>query len=573
VTAETWADDGHAQDAGGDTAPHGGFEEALVQVLSTWSEMLETVATPSDRFFHLGGDSIQLARVAVLLSRSTQRPVTLSALLTHQRADQLAAWICAQPIMLDSTREAAGDVVPASYEQEHRLLRDVIQPDPLWRINFGFELVGRLDVERLSSALDTIIRRHEILRSRFFFDEASRPVQEVSDFCPSLRHLTAPQPAREVLHNFFTQPFSRATGDVLHVGLMQRSADHWTLVFSIDHLVFDRQSATLLLRELSLLYNSPHAEAGLPVPGQFRAYSAWQRALIESAEGKRLRRFWREHLADALPGTEYFVEEERLGTPQIDGDDSAPDLVRAHRLDDSFAAQAATLRQVEGVTQYAICLSALVLVLDAIVGRRDHVVLTPTAQRDLPDSENVIGPLANVIAVRTRWLPGISLRELLSTSMSATAASLANSDMPWSEIIRECVPEDYPEPRPHARIDLDVTNTLDPEPLLRMSGLRLARLSMSTVRKEETFRKDTLGFSLFIEDVGDSWKIEMAASGRTFDDRLADRVLGSYIRALEHLVQDPDRSADYVRDQLRAQLHDECGSDAEDSGSNAGGTG
>jgi Condensation domain len=458
-------------------------------------------------------------------------------------------------------RPASAGRAPVSYQQERRMLRDAIRPDPLWRIDFAFELTGLLNVDLLCSALDAIVRRHEVLRSRFFIDDEGRPVQELSSSYSPLCHVTTPSPEDragvEVLKNFFGQPFERSTGDVFHVVLLRHSAKHWTLAFSVDHLVCDRQSVAPLLRELSLLYNSLADEHTLPAPNQFRAYSSWQRALLASGEGQRLRKFWREYLAGTFTARAYFAERYSLGTACAEGEHSVADLVRHHRLANSVVGQASRLRREEGVTHYAFCLSALVLVLDAIVGRRDHVVLSPSAERRLPEFKDLIGSLAHVIAVRVRWQPGISLRALMRTSMLATFTSLAHSALPWPEVVRECTRKGaaYLGERPIV-IYLDVGAAWAELPL-QMSGLHVTQLPISTFRKD-ALDSGSSGFTLFVQDAHDSWRVRMIASGRTFDDGLADRVFLGYIHALERVAHNPDMPADDAREELRALLSDEC---------------
>lgn len=535
---------------------NGNTEVLLDQVIAVWSDVLGVKVTPSDKLFHLGSDSVQAARIAVSLSTISRRAIRVVDVMTHQQASELAEWISLQPdLPLESdVTEPPVSCYEISHPMERRLRRDAMHEDPTWRVNFGFVLTGPLEVERLRRALDHVIQRHEILRSRFFVDDAGRGMQEVLDHRPLLRivtsHVGHQTECVGVLRGFFREPFDRSAGDVFRACLVRHSDVSWTLAFSVDHLVFDRQSMSVFLRELSHWYNSPDASDELPPPGQVREYSAWQRKLLACDDGRKMREFWREHLAGVLPATEYFAK--NRCAPGVSGDDDGiADVVVSRDLDKALAARAAQFCQHEGVTPYATCLAALLLVLDVIDCRRDHVVLSPFAQRDLPHFADVIGYLAQVAAIRARWQPGISLRELLRTAASALLTTQAHSALPWSEVIRDLLPTDYlaPESRETFYLDVaDVSRTKSPT----LSSLNVAPLSMEAYNKKVIYR-GSLGISLSIRHADDTWHATLAASGRTFDALAAASLLQTYVRALALLIRQPDRAVEEARAELLAE--------------------
>jgi hypothetical protein len=516
-------------------------------VIDEWSAVLGTAVESTDDFFQLGGDSLRAARAAVALTRSTGRAVPLAAVLTHRRADRLAAWIdehAADDLVVRPAAER-GACHPVSYQQERRLLREVRQQDQRWRINFGFHLTGELDVRRLRSAIDTVVERHESLRSRFFVDDAGQPMQQVATVRPALRCAVMPgrgksnEGEREALLEFFAAPFDRSAGEVCHMLLIQYSDVSWTLAFSFDHLVFDGGSKEVFLHELSTLFNSPDAVSELPaIPSQNR-HRAWQQQMLASVEGERTRRFWRENLDDAFMPTEYFATSHRPGVDDVS-------VVR--RLDPCLGAQLGELCRDRGVTPYVVSLAGLALVLDVVAARRDHVVQSPIARRDHPEFEQMIGWLAQVVAVRLRWTAGMSLDEFVGQTMSAVAASITHAALPWSQVIREFAPAEFLDPRPRATVFVDVVDTSATQPL-QLAGVDVAPLWMDALDRPAVYR-DCLGITLVVRHAGENWQVLMTASGRTFDQRSAEQFLRCYVRSLEQLARYPKRSVDEARDEL-----------------------
>jgi surfactin family lipopeptide synthetase A len=542
-----------------DLPQHADYERVLAQVISVWDHILQSEAAPEDNFFVLGGDSLQAAHAAARLSRSTGRSVTLIGVMSQSSASELAEWICSRPILECSRGQPtiSSGYRSMSFQQEWHVRRDAIRPNPRWRVNFGLHLTGPVDPDRMCAAVDHVVLRHEILRSRFFIDGTGHAVQEFSDFNPRLCVLTAPQVTHpygfEVLKSFFNQPFNRLIGDVFHASLIRHSAEYWTLAFSVDHIAFDLLSARVLVRELSVFYDSPASAAGkLPTPRQFREYSAWQRGLVESAESARLRSFWRRYLSGTSSSALGLLRERGPDMAGLPSAERVQDLSRVRHIEKELVALVGRVAQQEGVTAYVMCLTALVLLLDAIADDRDYVVLSPVAHRDLPEFEDVIGFMAQTVPIRVQWPVDHSLRDLLRTAKSAVAACLTHSRLPLSEIRRECWPAEYVNPGPTASVFLDVVDKVDAEPI-RFSRIAAVPVVMSDLR-DETGDADSAGMSVLIYRAGDEWKVRMELSGRTFDNRWADRLLRGYVHALVHVVQNPGRSVEAARNELGSVL-------------------
>jgi hypothetical protein len=545
--------------SGNDFPQHADYEEVLAQVLSVWDQVLRENAAPEDNFFLLGGNSLQAAHVAAWLSRSTGRSVTLTDVMSQRSASALADWICDRPVL----EGVQGQPVPSggrrtmSFQQEWHVRRAAIRPDPRFRINFGFHLTGPVDSGRMAAAVDHVVHRHEILRSRFFVDDTGQPIQELSDFKPGLCVRAAPRvthpDGREVLKSFFDQPFNRLTGDVFHASLIRHADEYWTLAFSVDHIAFDFLSAVVLLREMFEFYDSPESStAKRPVPRQFREYAEWQRCLAESAEGVRLRTFWRTYLLGTSSFAVGIFQERSFSMAGVSAAEKTQDISRVSHIEKSLVALAGRVAEQEGVTAYIMCLTALALLLDAISGDRDYVILSPFAHRDVPEFEDIIGFMAQAVPIRMRWSAKHSLRDLLRTAKSALVACLTHAMLPLSEIRRECWPAEYVNAGPTAAVYLDVIDKYDTEPV-RFSGLDAVPVATSALR-DETGHADSSGMSVLISRVADEWRVRLELSRRTFDDQWADGLLRGYVHALRHLVENPDGSVDDARNDLGSVL-------------------
>jgi Condensation domain/Phosphopantetheine attachment site len=531
------------------------MKDDLSYVLEAWAQVLDRRdLSPGDDFFRLGGTSLQAARVALALQRRTGKPVRLATVLAHSNAADLAVSLAR--LEVDGPVPAAvrsrppgvaraGDATAVSYDQARRLLRDRTGAPPSWRIDVGYDLAGALHVERLSRSVDALVHKHEVLRSRFFVDSSERPSQQVVPFRSGvLDHVDLrsvdEEALRSTVSDFFGKPFDREQGEVFRALLVRRADTRWSLLLTADHLVCDKAAMHVLLRDLAREYTSPPAE-GLPPPDpRFRHFVAWQRETVESARGTDARRFWREYLGETLSDTAAGV------TPPgyvPGGQDQAvePARWRTSVLTRHTATAAEAVIRQEGVTAFAIGLAALNLLLAGVTRRRDHVVASPVANRELVGFDDTVGWLSSLTAIRTVWPADATVGELRRLTATSYIDALQHAVLPWSEIIRTCQPGSYLGNPIRPEFYFDVVEPAMSD-TLRLDGVRCDPLPAGG-------HGGYAGFNLVVVTDGEGWWIHLLANPEVFSPPASERLLEGYALAIEWLVGAPDRPlADAQRD-------------------------
>src|SRR5438445_9415971 len=77
------------------------------------------------------------------------------------------------------SRRVGQGPVPVSFAQERLWFLDQLEPgNPFYNMDFAWRLHAALDPDALAWAVERIVDRHEVLRTRFV-SEAGRPRQEV----------------------------------------------------------------------------------------------------------------------------------------------------------------------------------------------------------------------------------------------------------------------------------------------------------------------------------------------------------------------------------------------------------
>ena len=201
-----------------------------------------------------------------------------------------------------------GQKLPLSYAQERQWFLWQLEPSSAaYHIPMALRLRGQLDVAALQRSFDSLIERHQTLRTVFVHD-GQRPQQEIRANAAltiveqSLAADTADGVLQQLIESEIQQPFDLAEGPLLRVKLLHLGADDHVLILIQHHIVSDGWSMRVMVDELIALYagfSSGTATELAALPIQYADYALWQRSWMEAGEKARQLAYWRELLGGA----------------------------------------------------------------------------------------------------------------------------------------------------------------------------------------------------------------------------------------------------------------------------------
>jgi len=167
---------------------------------------------------------------------------------------------------------------------------------------------GNLDTKVLNSAWQTIINRHEILRTSFQqLPGMTIPIQVISDSTAvidnehdlsDLKRKAQDNKIETLLEAARQQPVDFDHGPLIKVSLVRLSPQKHALLISMPSLCADRVSLENLIEELSSAYQACRAGEILSTePMQYVDFSTWQNDLLESEDTVTERAYWPKHKA------------------------------------------------------------------------------------------------------------------------------------------------------------------------------------------------------------------------------------------------------------------------------------
>ncbi|HEX2568766.1 MAG TPA: MupA/Atu3671 family FMN-dependent luciferase-like monooxygenase [Polyangia bacterium] len=368
--------------------------------------------------------------------------------------------------------------LPLSFAQQRLWYLAQLEPESTaYNVPLALRMTGRLDRAAVQTSLDAVLGRHEVLRTRYRKTEtgAAQVIDLVAHV--AIEEVDLRGASEEALMALLAErawrPFDLAEGPLLRVTLVRLGEEEHVLLLAMPHIVTDGWSVAVLLRELTALYAA--ASAGRPPrlpepPIQYADYAVWQRRRMQGEALEALLTWWKEALGGTTGVLELPTDRPRSAAGPARGTSR-----RVHIERPLFeAVKALALR--EKATPFMVLIAALAEVLRRHAGQDDIVVGTPTAGRNRPETEGLIGCFVNTLALRVDLSGDPSFRELLGRVRRTALAAYAHEELPFERLVEALeLPRDLGRP-PLVQVMFALQNL--PAPSLGLPGLRLEPLAL-----------------------------------------------------------------------------------------------
>ena len=440
----------------------------------------------------------------------------------------------AKPAM---TIEAGSGDGRLSYAQERLWFLDQLEPgNPFYNVALALRLTGDLRVEALQKGLDSVIARHEVLRTTFPAEggRARQVIAEpVSTPLPliDLSDLVGEAQETELYRLAYEEakrPFDLAKGPLLRGTLIKlRERDH-AFLLTMHHIISDGWSLGVLVQEIGTVYAGTVMGQALPLPElpvQYDDFAVWQRS---EAYQKRLAQqleYWREQLAAIPP--ELTLPTDRPRPPQQSFKGSSVSF----KVPVALTAKLRRLSQAEGGTLFMTLSAALTALLHRYSHQNDILLGTPIANRTLPELEKLVGFFVNTLVLRSDVSADLPFRSLLRTMRKTALDAFAHQDLPFEMLVDALQPERDLSRNPIFQVMFALQNA--PLEDLALPGLQIG--SLETKRTAALF-----DWVLDMWETADSLTGVLEFNTDLFDETTIERFIGHFLVLLEGVVTNPD---------------------------------
>ncbi|MCP3958279.1 MAG: amino acid adenylation domain-containing protein [bacterium] len=409
-----------------------------------------------DDFFSLGGHSLLASRVASRTWRDLGVELPLRAIFEHPTVAGLSEVV--EELTSQGTGAATAAIEPVarggdlalSFGQERMWFLHRMQPSSTaYNLPMRLRLKGSLDAGALGRALSEIVRRHEVLRT-VYGSTGGRPAQVILPAAgqPLLRidlELLEPEArrreARRLGETEARQPFALEAEPPLRTTLLRLGRGEHLLLLTFHHIASDGWSDRIFFRELSTLYDAFSAGSVSPLPPlrlQVVDFAAWLRGWMTGPVLETRLAYWREQLG---------AHREPLELPT---DRPRPALASGSGARRRLAIRGDLRRALEdfgrrrGATLFMVLLAGFQALLHRLTGQGAISVGTPIANRERPESQDLIGFFVNTLALRTELADDPRAPRLVSRVREVTLGAYAHQELPFEKLVEELEPRREP---------------------------------------------------------------------------------------------------------------------------------
>ncbi|HYF30282.1 MAG TPA: non-ribosomal peptide synthase/polyketide synthase [Chitinophagaceae bacterium] len=416
------------------------------QLAAIWQEVLncERVGM-ADHFFDMGGHSLKAVQVMTKIYKELSVKLGLNDLFTHPVLADLAA------LVTNSRREAykpierveEQDTYAVSHSQRRLwVLNQFEEVAAAYNIPMTYSFTGELDTNALTLAFETLVQRHESLRTVFEMVDGE-PRQRILTYEQSgfaveyadLRNEEDPKKAAQaVMQSAAVEPFDLQHGPLLRVKLLHIQDDEYKFLLNIHHIVSDGWSNNVLIQDVLALYEAYHnnKEANLPpLIIQYKDYAAWQ---LQELSGDNLvahQQYWLDKLSGELPVLQLAGDKPRPAVKTYNGKEWGVKLPAQYR--EQFLAM---VRE-QDATLFMGSVALVKLLLYRYTGQQDIIVGSPVAGREHPDLEFQIGFYVNTLALRTQLDANDNFRQLLQRVKETSLGGFEHQVYPFDRLVED----------------------------------------------------------------------------------------------------------------------------------------
>jgi acyl transferase domain-containing protein/aryl carrier-like protein len=536
--------------AQGYVAPDGEVEAALSEI---WSDLLGMAPIGSaDNLFELGGDSLLAIQLVSRIRAVFKVEMSVKQMFAAPTLAELARFVSMHgPVTErgDTLTVVAGEAareprIPLSYAQQRLWF--------MWKLDAGnaafnipaaFDIVGELDVDAVRAAFRSLVSRHAVLRTVFEEGDDGRAWQVVRPELPfdvpvmTIEGSESEAGVRAHVDLRAREPFDLAHGPLLRAEVIRLEPHRHILLLVMHHIVTDGWSIRLMMRDFVQAYEASRygVEAALPAPGcQYADFAVAQRRWLEAGEMERQADYWKTRL-------------QRIEPLALPADLPAPALrtypagLLKFTLDRDLIATVKACAQAGEATPFMVLMGGMAMVLSERAGQRRFYVGTDMANRNLPETESMVGFFVNQVALAIDCATPASVRELLTQLQRTVVDAADHQDLPFDRLVEALRAGKRGSRAPLFQVKVIYQD--DAESSFALPGLAVAAHAVPLHDAELDL---IISFLASPDDV----RVEVKYDAQVYALATIEDIRDEFLAMLKACSTDPDMGLDALRDEL-----------------------
>jgi len=399
-----------------------------------------------DSFFELGGNSLKALQLLAGIDAAFSFRPAFKTLFDHPSPELLLKQIPDTSMKREEVNNVArpgdfySDRLSLTSAQQGLLFSLQSFPNnPTYNIAYSICIEGELDVQRLESALRQVVKRHQPLHAVLENDEDGAYFSLDKGIELELAFVntdTVPTQLRdefirESISSLAASPLELFNSPLYRCAVYRVNEHRHVLAWVISHLVFDGESMSVFLHDLSSIYNGARPTS---VDMSFTDVVQKREAYAESPSFRLDIGFWKEYL-NGVSNLQAFpaIYKPAAMLPY-------PGRRVSSSIDQALRSSLSQICKDNGVTMNMVLLAAFSVAINKFGQQQEYVIASPVANRLEQSEQSQIGYFVNTVLYRVACKEDDRFSDVVNRIRDDTANILDHQRIPFEQqisILRE----------------------------------------------------------------------------------------------------------------------------------------
>ncbi|PVZ68903.1 non-ribosomal peptide synthetase [Pelagibaculum spongiae] len=459
--------------------------ELQIAIAGTWKELLNLTSDEpiflQDDFFALGGHSLLAAQLIARINRQHQINLPLRVIFESPQLEAFTQQIsiqASQPKLPKIIKKVfiETDIIPLSFQQERLWFLSRLNPESAaFNMPLAMLIRGKVNSVALNRALQMLVNRHSILRSRFVANNGEGGQQidavpaQILHFEQRFDLADKPQEQVRLADLEALRSFDLESQHPIRARLIEVSDHQNLLLISLHHIASDGWSNRILLQQLIAFYQKASLDLlqknstnSLLIENSdsqlcYADYAQWQRENFGPQQLEKSLQYWQQRLSDAPSLLQLATDRPR---PEVSSGAGA--LVN-RKLDAKLLQQLNQFARQKQMTLFMLLLSAWQMLLMRHSGQDDLSVGVPVAGRSQSELEDLVGFFVNAVVMRATVNGNQSIDQFLEKNRADVLDAFEHQQVPVEMVLEKLSLPRSTRHMPLAQVSFSLQNIDDGE--------------------------------------------------------------------------------------------------------------
>lgn len=414
----------------------GKTENALEEI---WKEVLgKTKIGAEENFFEIGGHSLKAAYLLARINKYFSTSLNLRDVFQHPTIRSLALKLEGEVSAYSEISTAPhADHYPLSFAQKRLWIMDQMLggKNPAYNMPSVFEIRGPLNTTFLAKAIQMLLERHDVLRTRFITVEGHPRQEIINKVSFSLEEMDCvgnKDRAAQILEEKANQPFDLGKDLLLKAAVIKTEDQLFFFFLSVHHIVSDGWSMEIINKEIMTFYAALAEGRSLEMPGlpiQYKDFAHWQIQGVSGSKMQEHKMYWQQKLSQPLKALQWINDLDPLAPVTQSG--------RVLTFEVPSSGRIRKIAESSGTSVFNVMLSIINVFLHKMSGQNEIITGITSSGRNHPDLEGQVGFYINMLPVKILVEENDSLVDVLKKTKSETLESFSHEIFPVELALEE----------------------------------------------------------------------------------------------------------------------------------------